>query len=48
MIQVLMLATKSEAPIGTVLLNIYSADIVTWLEKSAKQITNLYKYGINL
>ena len=31
------------APDGTVLQNIYSADIVSWLTKSAEQIMNLNK-----
>ena len=33
---------------GTVLQNICSVDIVSWLAKSAEQITNLYKCCINL
>ena len=35
----------SGAPDGTVLQNIYSADNVSWLAKSAEQIMNLCKRG---
>ena len=35
-------------PDGAILQNIYSADIVSWLVKSAEQIMNLYKCDINL
>ena len=33
---------------GTVLQNIYSADIISWLAKSADQIMDVYKCSINL
>ena len=36
------------APSGTVLQDIYSADIVSWLVTSAEQIMNLYTFGINV
>ena len=36
------------APSRTVLENIYSVDIVSWLTKSAEQIMNVYICGINL
>ena len=35
--------TFSGAPNGTVLHNIYSLDIVSWMAKYAEQIINLYK-----
>ena len=41
------LTYRSGTP-DTVLQNIYPADIVSWLEKSAEQIMNLYKCGINV
>ena len=37
------LINQSGAPDGSVLQNIYSADIVSWLAKAAEQILNLYK-----
>ena len=44
----LRILVVSGAPYWNVLQNIYSADIVSYLEKSAEQIMNLYKRGINL
>ena len=36
------------APDGTVLQNIYSAGIVSWLAESTEQIMNVYTCGINV
>ena len=38
----------TRAPNVTVLQNIYTVDIVSWLAKSAEHIINIYKHGINL